>query len=48
MSKEKVLTPEAQYNLKYEELFSYYLNKDRNFKGMTSSIIYSNKEVEDN
>ena len=33
MSKEKVLTPEAQYNLKYEELFSYYLNKDRNFKG---------------
>jgi len=33
MSKEKVLTPEAQYNLKYEELFSYYLNKDINFKG---------------
>jgi hypothetical protein len=33
MSKEKVLTPEAQYNMKYEELFSYYLNKDRNFKG---------------
>ena len=33
MSKEKVLTPEAQYNLKYEELFSYYLNKDNNFKG---------------
>ena len=33
MSKEKVLTPEAQFNLKYEELFSYYLNKDVNFKG---------------
>ena len=33
MSKEKVLTPEAQYNAKYEELFSYYLNKDINFKG---------------
>ena len=33
MSKEKVLTPEAQFNLKYEELFSYYLNKDINFKG---------------
>ena len=33
MSKEKVLTPEAEYNIKYEELFSYYLNKDRNFKG---------------
>jgi len=33
MSKEKVLTPEAQFNAKYEELFSYYLNKDINFKG---------------
>ena len=33
MSKEKVLSPEAQFNAKYEELFSYYLNKDINFKG---------------
>ena len=33
MSKEKVLTPEAQYNLKYEELFDNILNKDINFKG---------------
>ena len=33
MSKEKILTPEAQYNLKYEELFNNILNKDRNFKG---------------
>ena len=33
MSKEKILTPEAQYNLKYEELFNNILNKDIAYKG---------------
>ena len=33
MSKENILSPQAQYDAKYDELFSYYLNKDVNFKG---------------
>ena len=33
MSKEKVLTPEAEYNIKFEQIFDNILNKDRNFKG---------------
>ena len=33
MSKEKILTPEAQYNLKYQELFNNILNKDIAYKG---------------
>ena len=33
MSKEKILTPEAQYNIKFEQIFDNILNKDRNFKG---------------
>jgi hypothetical protein len=33
MSKENILPPQAQYDAKYDELFSYYLNKDVNFKG---------------
>ena len=33
MSKEKILTPEAQYNLKYQELFDNILNKDIAYKG---------------